>query len=176
MDFVDAMFGHVWPRYHDQETILHQSLSDHRRQRLHGSWTRPGKNQLSACGLQRYSSKITSMLYMRVKTLLSGLIWILIVTNRDETILKPFSKYHIFQYSALASPYVIFIKKSVVHFKLVDNFRLNSICHGSLIRKWNLLWGTFETNGNVSVPIKHKNKIHQANVVEVPCFWSQYKG
>ena len=169
MDFVDAMFGHVWPRYHDQETILHQSLSDDRRQRLHGSWTRSGKNQLSACGLQRYSSKITSMLYMRLN----------MDSDRHKSrcsLHKPFSKYHIFQYSALASPYVIFIKKSVVHFKLVDNFRLNSICHGSLIRKWNLLWGTFETNGNVSVPIKHKNKIHQANVVEVPCFWSQYKG
>lgn len=76
---MDAMFGHVWSRYHDQETILHQSLSDDRRQRLHGSWTRSGKNQLSACGLQRYSSKITPVLYMRVKTLLSGLIWILIV-------------------------------------------------------------------------------------------------
>lgn len=169
MDFVDAMFGHVWPRYHDQETILHQSLSDDRRQRLHGSWTRSGKNQLSACGLQRYSSKITSMLYMRLN----------MDSDRHKSkfsLHKPFPKYHIFQYSALASPYVIFIKKSVVHFKLVDNFRLNSICHGSLIRKWNLLWGTFETNGNVSVPIKHKNKIHQANVVEVPCFWSQYKG
>lgn len=172
MDFVDAMFGHVWPRYHDQETILHQSLSDDRRQRLHGSWTRSGKNQLSACGLQRYSSKITSVLYMSK----DAFKWVNIDSDRHKSRLslyKPFPKYHnIFLYSALALPYFIFIKKSAVHFKLIDSFRLNSICHGSLIRKWNLLWGTFETNGNVSVPIKHKNKIHQANVVEIPCFWS----
>ena len=73
--------------------------------------------------------------------------WLKIESDRHKSRLslyKPFPKYHnIFQYSALASPYFIFIKKSAVNFKLVDSFRLNSICHGYLI----------ETNGNVSVPI-----------------------
>ena len=53
MDSMDAVFGDLWSRYHDQEEVLYQSSSYSGRKRLRLAGTGSRENKLSAGGLPR---------------------------------------------------------------------------------------------------------------------------